>query len=189
MSTIHTANQHVPAKRRHKTRGIWTVTTIKKPLLMHEHNAGMLSMDKSDQIIGTYNVLRKCARWWKTLFFQCVDIACINSFVLYQAHRSEHPDVPELAQNVKFDHLAVWEQLIQQIFEYDDVKESHAPNPPIERIRHQPRKMEKGRNLKLCYQTTKSEIRTNVMCSTCQVYLCFTSSRDCFSQWRSSHNP
>lgn len=27
------------------------------------------------------------------------------------------------------------------------------------------------------------------MCSTCQVYLCFTSSRDCFSQWHSSLNP
>ncbi|KAH8035404.1 hypothetical protein HPB51_005128 [Rhipicephalus microplus] len=60
MSTMPTANKHVAAKRRKKRGGQWVVNTVKKPLLVHEYNTGMLGMDKSDQIIATYNVLRKC---------------------------------------------------------------------------------------------------------------------------------
>lgn len=33
---------------------------------------------------GSYDVLQKCVRWLKTLFFHCIDIACINTYVLFQ---------------------------------------------------------------------------------------------------------
>ncbi|XP_077497366.1 uncharacterized protein LOC144107983 [Amblyomma americanum] len=135
MSTIHTANQHVPAKRRQKTGGTWTVTTIKKPLLVHEYDAGMLGVNTSSQI-GAYNVLTKCVRRWKTLFFHCVDIACTNSFILYQAHRSELPKAQKLDQNAKFDQLGFREQLIEQIFEYAEVNELHVACPPMQPVRH-----------------------------------------------------
>ena len=35
----------------------------------------MNGVDRSDQLIGTNNVMRKCLRWWKTLFFHLIDIA------------------------------------------------------------------------------------------------------------------
>lgn len=130
MSTMHTANQHVPAKRREKRGAQWALRVIKKPRLVHEYNAGMLGVDKSDQIIATYNVLRKCVRWWKTLFFHCVDIACVNSFILFQEHRKENPGVPELSRSTYFDQLAFREELIQQIFEYDEVAQARAPLSP-----------------------------------------------------------
>lgn len=189
MSTIHTANKFVPATRRQKTGDRWTLITIKRPLLVQDYNAGMLGVDKSDQIIGTYNVLRKCVRWWKTLFFHCVDIACVNSFILYQGHRKENPGVPELAQNARFDQLAFREQLIQQILDYNDIEQDRAPYPSLEPIRHQPQKMEKSKNCKLCYRKKKVEQKTYNKCSTCEVPLCFTSSRNCFSEWHSSHHP
>ncbi|XP_072145227.1 piggyBac transposable element-derived protein 4-like [Dermacentor andersoni] len=189
MSTIHTANEHVPAKRREKRGRQWALRVIRKPLLVHEYNAGMLGVDKSDQIISTYNVLRKCVRWWKTLFFHCVDIACVNSFILFQQHRKENPAVGELSRSTYYDQLAFREELIEQIFGYDEVAEGHAPfSPPfspLDPIRHQPKRMKKRRNCKICYQKTKTQNRTNVMCSTCEIYLCFLPSRDCFTEWHS----
>lgn len=150
MSTMHTANQHVPAKRRERRGSQWALKVIKKPLLVHEYNAGMLGVDKSDQIIGTYNVLRKCVRWWKTLFFHCVDIACVNSFILFQEHRKNNPEVPELSRSIYFDQLAFREELIHQIFDYDEVAQGHAPiSPPfapLDPLRHQPKRMDKRRN-------------------------------------------
>lgn len=188
MSTMHTANEHVSAQRREKRGDKWTLRTIKKPLLVHEYNAGMLGVDKSDQIIGTYNVLRKCVRWWKTLFFHCVDIACVNSFILFQEHRKENPDVPELSRSAYFDQLAFREELIQQIFEYDGAAQSGTPFSPHVPACHQPKRMERRRNCKLCYRKTKSQSRTNVFCATCEIYLCFLPSRDCFSEWHSLRN-
>lgn len=189
MSTMHTANKHVAAKRREKRGGQWVVNTINKPLLVHEYNTGMLGVDKSDQIIATYNVLRKCVRWWKTLFFHAVDIVCVNSFILFQEHQKENLNVEELFRNRNFDQLAFREELIQQIFQYDEVSQGHAPfSPPfspLDPVRHQPKRMEKRRNCKLCYEKTKTQNRTNVFCSTCKIYLCFLPSRDCFAEWHS----
>ena len=37
----------------------------------------MVHVDRSDQLIGTNNIMRKCLRWWKTLFFHLFDIAVL----------------------------------------------------------------------------------------------------------------
>lgn len=50
----------------------------------------MLGVDKLDQLIAAYNVLMKCVRWWKTLFFHCIDIAVVNSLIIFQEHRQQH---------------------------------------------------------------------------------------------------
>lgn len=62
VSTAQAANSHVLAKLREKKDGKWQQIAINKPHLNDEYNAGMLGVDKSDQLIGTYNVLRKCVR-------------------------------------------------------------------------------------------------------------------------------
>ena len=33
-------------------------------------------------------MLRKCLRWWKTLFFHLIDIAVVNSFILFREHQT-----------------------------------------------------------------------------------------------------
>ncbi|XP_072143614.1 piggyBac transposable element-derived protein 4-like [Dermacentor andersoni] len=187
MSTIHTANEHVPAKRRTKVGNKWSERTIRKPLLVHEYNAGMLGVDKSDQIIGTYNVLRKCVRWWKTLFFHCIDIACVNSFILFQEHRKGHPDIAELRLSARFDQLSFREMLIKQILNLDDDQPASISYLPPDWVRHKPEKVDNRRNCKQCYEKTKKEVKTNVFCSTCEAHLCFTTTRNCFADWHMRH--
>jgi len=37
----------------------------------------MNGVDKSDQLLAKYNLLRKCVKWWKTLFFHMVDMVVV----------------------------------------------------------------------------------------------------------------
>ena len=45
------------------------------------------------QILSALSTQWKCVRWWKTLFFPLIDIAVVNSFILFQAHRAEHTEI------------------------------------------------------------------------------------------------
>lgn len=185
MSTAHTANNHVTATRKVKSGGQWTKIPIRKPLLIEEYNKGMLGVDKSDQLISSYNVLMKYVRWWKTLFFHCIDIAVVNSFILFQAHREEHPEIEELTRKTGFDQLAFRIELVNQILGMDD-RHVHLPPPP-KKSEHKPTVHEKRRNCKLCYEKQKVERKTGVSCEACGLYLCFIPTRDCFGEWHATH--
>ncbi|KAL1473211.1 hypothetical protein MTO96_038839 [Rhipicephalus appendiculatus] len=81
-STAHTANKSVTATRKERRGGVWNVFPIEKPLLIDGHNSGMQGVDRSDQLIASYNVLMKCVRWWKTLFLHRIDIAVVDSLII-----------------------------------------------------------------------------------------------------------
>lgn len=185
MSTAHTANNHVSAMRKVKRGDRWTRIPIRKPLIIEDYNKGMLGVDKSDQLIASYNVLMKCVRWWKTLFFHCIDIAVVNSFVIFQGHREHHPEIEELTRKTGFDQLAFRIELVNQIFGMDD-RHVHPPPPP-KKSEHKPQVQEKRRNCKLCYEKKKVERKTAVFCEPCGVYLCFIPTRDCFGGWHATH--
>ena len=42
-----------------------------------------------DQILKYYKVLCQTKKFWKTLFFHIVDLATVNSFILYKAIHPE----------------------------------------------------------------------------------------------------
>ncbi|KAL1484872.1 hypothetical protein MTO96_049932 [Rhipicephalus appendiculatus] len=121
MSTIHTANNHVLAKQSEKKNGKWQEISVRKPKLVDDYNSGMLGVDKSDQMIASYNVLIKCVRWWKTLFFHSLDIACVNSFIIFQAHRRRHAEAPELIRPSNYDQLSFRMELAQQLLDLEEV--------------------------------------------------------------------
>ncbi|KAH8021399.1 hypothetical protein HPB51_015579 [Rhipicephalus microplus] len=185
MSTAHTANSHVTATRKRKVAGQWKKVPIRKPRLIEEYNAGMLGVDRSDQLIASYNVLMKCVRWWKTLFFYCIDIAVVNSFIIFEAHRREHPEIPELHRAPRYDQLAFRMELVKQLLGIEATGFGSAP-PPRESV-HKSKVMETRRNCKLCYASRKVEHKTSVFCETCGVYMCFIATRDCFGEWHRHH--
>lgn len=74
----------------------------------------MNAVDRSDEILGTQNVLRKCVRWWKTLFFHLIDIAVVNSFILFREHQAQFPDEPGLKCTADYSLTQFREEIVRQ---------------------------------------------------------------------------
>ena len=73
LSSVDVVNEYVTVNRKIKISYKWETVEVKQPMAIHKYNAFMNGVDKSDQILNTDNVLRKCVRWWKTLFFHMID--------------------------------------------------------------------------------------------------------------------
>lgn len=56
-----------------------------KPVIIHDYNATKGGVDTVDQLCGNYSVSRRTRRWPLCLFFQLINIAGVNSQVLYQS--------------------------------------------------------------------------------------------------------
>ena len=54
-----------------------------KPEIINFYNSTKADVDTLDQLVRFYTVQRKTRRWPLTIFFNVLDIACYNAFVLY----------------------------------------------------------------------------------------------------------
>ena len=53
------------------------------PVIVKVYNQYMGGVEKSDQYLGYHNMLRKMVRYWKMLFYHMIDVAEVNSFIIY----------------------------------------------------------------------------------------------------------
>ena len=72
----------------------------------------MKGVDQSDQLIGSYSVLRKVKKYWKVLFFHLIDVSIVNAFVLWKEYQSQHPERADLQRLKGYDQLAFREALV-----------------------------------------------------------------------------
>ena len=63
-----------------KRRGNEEITT---PNIICEYNKYMNGMDKCHQYLASYCIDRQTWKWWKKLFFRMIDIAVVNTFIIY----------------------------------------------------------------------------------------------------------
>ena len=127
LSTIHNANEYVMVKRKEKVADKWESIDVKQPKVISEYNSFMNGVDKSDQILSSNNLLRKCFRWWKTLFFHLIDIAIVNGFILFQDLR-KRGKLNKVTRPRGYSLLSFREELVRNIL---DIPES--AEPPIYR--------------------------------------------------------
>lgn len=84
--------------------------------------------------------------------------AMVENFFFHRAREQLH----SLLRSIYFDPLAFREELIHQIFDYDEVAQGHAPiSPPfapLDPVRHQPKRMDKRRKLR--FATRKQRHKT-----------------------------
>ncbi len=55
-----------------------------KPTVVHDYNQHMLDVDKLDQLCSYYSFLHKSVKWWRKVFFWLLEVAVVNSYVLYK---------------------------------------------------------------------------------------------------------
>ena len=93
ITTADNANDHSQVSRRVRNDGRWTERLVQQPRIFQTYNMKMNAVDRSVQILSAFSTQRKCVRWWKTLFFCLIDIAVVNSFILFSEHRAMHPEI------------------------------------------------------------------------------------------------
>ncbi|KAK7910292.1 hypothetical protein WMY93_014976 [Mugilogobius chulae] len=90
-STVHSAFTGETVSRRVRQDGRWALVDVPVPSPINAYNQFMGGVDVSDALIGYYSVLHKTKKWYRSFFYHFVDIAVVNSFLLYNA---EHKDKP-----------------------------------------------------------------------------------------------
>jgi hypothetical protein len=61
------------------------VEDIQKPQVVEDYNQNMGGVDKSDQMLLYYGFSHRSVKWWKRVFFHLLDVALVNSHILYKA--------------------------------------------------------------------------------------------------------
>lgn len=64
------------------------------PFIIKEYNRHMGGVDLMDSLLGRYHIRMKTNKWTNRLFFDLLDVAMVNAYILY--HRLPHPDLIEL---------------------------------------------------------------------------------------------
>lgn len=124
ISTIDVANDYIDASRQVRINGSWERVDVKKPLVINRYNTCMNGVDKSDQLLA------KCIRWWKTLFFHVIDIAVVNYFILFNEYRKQNPDKKHLQRSSRYSLLEFREVIIRNIMDLEEYGDPPAHVPP-----------------------------------------------------------
>lgn len=144
---------------------------ISSPEPVRMYNSFMGGVDLADQKRNLYSCSRKSMKWWFRLFYFCLDIAIVNSHILYGLDY-RHVDQKRF-RILLFSHLMSF---------YNARRILLAPRSPITLLRssdHHADRAAEPRQCRLCV----GRKRTRTVCRECGVHLC---RQHCFSTWHSS---
>ena len=80
-----------------------------KPVVIYDYNQDMLGVDKLDQFASYYSFLHKSVKWWRKIFFWMLEVAVINSYIIYKklaTSRGRRPMMHKAFRQVLIDHLS-----------------------------------------------------------------------------------
>ena len=56
---------------------------VRKPACVLDYTKYMGCVDRSDHYCTTYAFIRKSLKWWRKLFFWCLEVCIVNSYIIY----------------------------------------------------------------------------------------------------------
>lgn len=165
LSTVH--GSAVQIVTRHSRAG---TVQVSKPVVIIDYTAKMGAVDRADHLCTSYNFGRKSVKWWRKSFFWLLEVACVNSFILFNIHRQQQ-------KLTAVTHLKFRRHMIEQLV--GDIRAHvHRCGRPskantIERLNgklHIPVQENKMRDCVVCCSDRKTpggRKRTNFACKTC----------------------
>ena len=135
----------------------------------------MSGVDRSDQMINKYNSLRKTDKYWKTIFYHLLDIARVNSFILFRSHTG----------NRRVNQLDFNLELIRQLSSITNETLHPMHHPQSLKTDHPAIvvPLDSKKNCKRCYERTKKQVKTTFSCSTCKLPFCLNKNRNCMASY------
>ena len=183
LSTQHPGHSENTVKRNSKdSTGKFMKKDVPIPSPVYFYNKEMGGVDKSDQLIHYYNVLRQTKKYWKTLFFHFIDIACVNAYIIHK----------ELERN-PMSHYKFREKLTISLSKTEyapsssntlDV-DSTEDDSDFLLTEHQNVLMDKRLQCAYCKLESNEVHYTTRQCVECKAPLCFRD-RNCFIKWHDS---
>ena len=143
-STIHLGNSNHQVKRRVKTQARIQEISVPIPDAIYDYNKHMGGVDLSDQLFQYFQTRRQTHKYWKTLFYHCIDIATTNASILYRERLSQ-------SQRSKYDHKGYLRSLVQDLLSTSSTLSVTSPSgrPPRSDVRAQHR-LKYGNDRKYC---------------------------------------
>ena len=124
------------------------------PETIQFYNSTKFGVDVADQMARTYSVKSKSRRWPLQVFFNIIDLAGINAWVLYKEATGD-----KLSRQTFLFKLA--EELASEYQQCQNVKESHtSTSHTLSAVR------------KTCQIGFCNKNKTNKVCSSCAKYVC-----------------
>lgn len=186
LSNFHDPKNVTQVKRRAKDG---TQSMVPCPLVLHDYNNNMNCVDKFDQNKKSYQIDRKSQKWWHRIFFFFFDSAIVNSRILYNEITKESMSMKDFRRQVSRELVA--KTLVEKRRSSSDSPitpknlKKGSPSVPkevrIEQSAHQPKRSTR-RRCNNCSSKAK-EVRTDWVCSICEVPLCLGKSRNCFAEY------
>uniref|UniRef100_A0A3Q2ZCT4 PiggyBac transposable element-derived protein domain-containing protein n=1 Tax=Kryptolebias marmoratus TaxID=37003 RepID=A0A3Q2ZCT4_KRYMA len=179
--TVHAAFSGKSIQRRVKSAGAWQSKSIPAPDPVIDYNQNMGGVDLSDALIGYYSVHHKSLKWYKTFFYHFMDIATVNSFILYKELFKLRKDP---ASTGTPNHKKIKEQLAAEMIQFAESTTPPSPQPLTCMPEYYGTDATQSRTLCMrCQEAGIPRVKTPIYCRKCQVPLCLTSTRNCFREW------
>ena len=129
LSTLY-GNETVELHR--KRRGNLPDEIVHKPIMIQDYTKYMGGVDRADHYVSSYGFVQKSLKWWRKVYFFVLEVAVVNSFLLYKLHCK--------SQNQKsVTHKKFREKLIVQLvgstIRNESRKRWKRPNEEEERVR------------------------------------------------------
>jgi len=186
LSTIHSAVDSVNIIRNTKVDGQHVALEVKQPQCISDYNSCMGGVDVFDQHIAAYRSLRKSNKYWKSIAVDMLEVAVVNSYLLFNTYRAEHPE--EIQRGSRYTAREFRRRLICQLANIDEhcaeIPKFRRGRPsaavePVQPALHLVEYTETERTCKYCSRTDGKHRNCNTRCATCGVHL-HANHRNCF---------
>ena len=189
LSTKHESTAREDAVHTVRADGAWVQQPVRRPAAIADYNQFMGGADSFDQLASTYTILRRSKKSWRCMFFDLLQCAVINSYLLFAEYCLLHPDVMPRPTGYSQDDFRA--NLVKQLTDIDTSepppvfvpgkKRKHETTPE-----HLPLASTAQGNCTLCWRNTRREVKTMFSCTTCtnvhgrHLFLCIKKDRQCF---------
>lgn len=189
LSNFHNPEDYTEVKRKEKDGRIVPVPC---PQAVSDYNSNMNYVDVFDQLLSNYKINRRSRKWWHRIFFYFIDASVVNAYCIYKLLNLPKISAKDFRRSIM--NGLVSETLISKKRPSTssscaklEIKKSKPFVPP--EIRHQSSKHQPERSSRrrcaLC-STKAKQIRTEWICSICQVPLCLGKNKSCFQTYHNS---
>ncbi|GLV37566.1 hypothetical protein CBL_20378 [Carabus blaptoides fortunei] len=115
-----------------RTNRAEVVEEIRKPVTISYYTKNMEAVDRADHYISSYGFTRKSLNWWRKMFFWILEVAIVNSYILYSKEREQNRLRPVTCLRYR---KALLKQLVGNIRNNSkDVKGRLSPSDSEERL-------------------------------------------------------